>query len=83
MSPDPNPVFILLAIFVPFGVVTTILGIAAIYAYSRVVLRSREIVIHITGSEKRSVIERARDERYPVAAVLEQATTPVSVWWAP
>lgn len=47
------------------------------------VLRSRGIVIHITGEEKRSVLESAGRHRYPVAAILEQKTTPVTIWWAP
>jgi 6-phosphogluconolactonase len=45
------------------------------------VLESREIIIHITG-EKKGVIEQAAQRRYPVAAVLEQRTTPASIWWA-
>jgi len=46
-------------------------------------LDSREIIIHITGAAKRSVLESACTNRYPVAAVLQQDTTPTSIWWAP
>lgn len=47
------------------------------------VLQSREIIVHITGLEKKAVIEQAADRDYPVAAALEQHTTPASIWWAP
>ena len=47
------------------------------------VLNSLEIVIHITGAKKRAVLESALAEDYPVAAVLKQDSTPVSIWWAP
>ena len=47
------------------------------------VLQSRGIVIHITGEAKRSVLEGAVAGCLPVAAVLEQDTTPVTIWWAP
>ena len=47
------------------------------------VLRSREIIIHITGETKKSVLEKAIERDYPVAAVLQQTTTPASIWWAP
>tara|TARA_R110001599_G_scaffold353459_2_gene592765 strand:- start:12713 stop:13387 length:675 start_codon:yes stop_codon:yes gene_type:complete len=46
------------------------------------VLESREIIIHITGAEKKAVIEQAQERGYPVAAVLEQRATPASIWWA-
>lgn len=46
------------------------------------VLQSREIIIHITGAEKKAVIEQAQERGYPVAAVLEQRATPASIWWA-
>ena len=46
------------------------------------VLQSREIIVHITGQEKKAVIERATDQHYPVAAVLGQQATPASIWWA-
>jgi 6-phosphogluconolactonase len=47
------------------------------------VLDSREIIIHITGEAKRAVLESARANHYPVAAVLEQRSSPVTIWWAP
>ena len=47
------------------------------------VLNSREIIIHITGEAKRALLECARTQDYPVAAILEQRTTPVTIWWAP
>ncbi len=47
------------------------------------VLRSRIIAVHITGEEKRAIIESAEREAYPIAAILQQTKTPVTVWWAP
>jgi 6-phosphogluconolactonase len=47
------------------------------------ILNAREIILHITGDEKRAVLARAADEHYPVAAVTEQHENPVSIWWAP
>ena len=47
------------------------------------VLNARKIILHITGDEKRSVLARAADENYPVAAITEQHENPVSIWWAP
>lgn len=47
------------------------------------VLNSRDIAIHITGEQKRGLLEAAAQQNYPVAAVLEQTTTPVTLWWAP
>jgi len=47
------------------------------------VLQSSGIIIHVTGEEKRSVLEGAGASRVPVAAILEQDTTPVTIWWAP
>jgi len=47
------------------------------------VLDSREVVVHITGEEKRSILHTARERGYPIAAILEQHTTPVTIWWAP
>lgn len=46
---------------------------------------SEEIVLLIFGRRKWEVYERARDgdERYPVAALLASASTPVRVVWAP
>ncbi|MEH6591957.1 MAG: 6-phosphogluconolactonase [Halioglobus sp.] len=47
------------------------------------VLNSHEIILHIVGSEKREVFESATKAAYPVAAILNQTTTPVTTWWAP
>ncbi|MEH6515441.1 MAG: 6-phosphogluconolactonase [Halioglobus sp.] len=47
------------------------------------VLNTRNIIIHITGNEKREVLESAVERGYPIAAVLTQKTTPVSIWWTP
>ena len=47
------------------------------------VLNSREIIVHIVGEGKRAVLGSARENGFPIAAVLEQDTTPVTVWWAP
>lgn len=47
------------------------------------VLDSRQVLVHITGEEKRSVLENARASGVPIAAILEQTTTPASIWWAP
>ncbi len=47
------------------------------------VLDSREIVLHITGEAKRAALESACARGYPVAAVLAQKLSPVSIWWAP
>ena len=47
------------------------------------VLDSREIIVHIKGAEKKAVIQQARDQHYPVAAIFEQQLTPASIWWAP
>ncbi len=47
------------------------------------VLNSREIIIQITGEEKRAILESAEEQRFPIAAVLEQKETPVALWWAP
>ena len=47
------------------------------------VLRSREILVHITGEAKKTLLENARAEQHPVAAILQQTVTPASIWWAP
>ena len=44
---------------------------------------ARAIYLHIEGTEKRAVLERADNENLPVAAVLEAARTPVVTYWAP
>ena len=47
------------------------------------VLDSRHIHLHITGSAKRAVLESAAARGYPVASVLAQTHTPLTIWWAP
>jgi len=52
-----------------------------------VLLNSRQIIVHITGAEKRRVLEEALGEgpvqEMPIRAILRQSAVPVSVWWAP
>ncbi|TGD75809.1 6-phosphogluconolactonase [Mangrovimicrobium sediminis] len=48
-----------------------------------VVLQSREIIVHITGADKRAVLDEAVDKRYPIAAVTAQTANPATIWWAP
>lgn len=49
-------------------------------------LRSRQIILHITGQGKKAVAESARENNRPrdapVAAVLNQHIAPVTVYWA-
>lgn len=47
------------------------------------VLRSREIIIHITGNEKRDILEAACERGYPIATILKQTATTANIWWAP
>jgi len=47
------------------------------------VLDSRDIIIHITGQEKKTVLDNAQSAGYPIAAILTQHTTPATIWWAP
>ncbi|WP_116368164.1 6-phosphogluconolactonase [Parahaliea mediterranea] len=47
------------------------------------VLNSTEVILHITGAEKKAVLGEALSRGYPVAAVQRQSTTPLSIWWAP
>lgn len=51
------------------------------------ILGSRWIVLLIEGQAKLDVVRRARElndpEELPVCAVLNQASVPVEVWWAP
>lgn len=47
------------------------------------VLDSRHIHLHITGADKRTVLEAATARGYPVASVLAQTQTPLTIWWAP
>ncbi len=48
-----------------------------------VVLASDEIILHITGEDKRAVLAEAADRHYPVAAITEQQINPATIWWAP
>lgn len=47
--------------------------------------RSDEILLLFFGDEKKAVYETARsgESTYPIAALLQQTTTPVSLYWAP
>jgi 6-phosphogluconolactonase len=47
------------------------------------VINSGEIIVHIVGAGKREVLESATDAGYPIASILQQTTTPVTIWWAP
>lgn len=47
------------------------------------VLASGEIIVHITGEQKKAVLGEAIARGYPIAAILQQTHTPVSIWWAP
>ena len=51
------------------------------------ILDSREILLHITGQEKKAVLEKAQQpgpaEEMPIRFVLRQRETPVAVYWAP
>lgn len=47
------------------------------------VLRSREIILHVTGQRKKAVLDEALQRDYPVAAIFRQHATPVTIWWAP
>lgn len=48
-----------------------------------VVLQSGEIVVHITGTDKRAILAEATAKRYPIAAITDQNINPASIWWAP
>lgn len=47
------------------------------------VLNAREVIVHIVGAEKRAVVESAIEQQFPIALILEQTKTPVTIWWAP
>lgn len=51
------------------------------------ILDSRQIFLHITGREKKNVLQAALAEGpaedMPVRYILRQLTTPVSIYWAP
>lgn len=48
-------------------------------------LQSTEILLLIFGTDKLGVYEKAKagDSTYPIAALLQQQTVPVNVYWAP
>lgn len=48
-------------------------------------LRSDEILLLISGEEKRAVLEQATEpgSELPIAYLLRQKRTPVDVFWAP
>ena len=50
-------------------------------------LDSETIVVHITGNDKMAVLEQARQQdnpaELPIAAIINQDITPVSLYWAP
>jgi hypothetical protein len=63
MNPDPNPVFVLLAVFIPLGTVGVILGLAGILAYTRQRMRRLELATELVQqmlSRKMSVEEIER-----------------------
>lgn len=63
MHPEPNPVFILLAIFVPMGTVVVLLGLAGLVAYTRQRIRQMELAADLVQqmlSRKLSVEEIER-----------------------
>ncbi len=47
------------------------------------VLAAGEIILHITGEEKRAVLAEAAQRHYPIAAITEQQANPATIWWAP
>lgn len=46
-------------------------------------LDSHCLHLHITGNDKRAVLDHAIEQQLPVAHVLQQTRTPVCIWWAP
>jgi len=48
-------------------------------------LRSDEVLLLISGEEKRAVLEQAAEpgSELPIAHLLKQRRTPVDVFWAP
>jgi len=50
-------------------------------------LDSRKIILHITGEEKKAVLEKALadgpEEQMPIRCILRQQQTPVQIYWAP
>jgi len=50
------------------------------------ILNSRQLILHITGIEKKTVLETAMEqgplEEYPIRFILNQNVTPLSIYWA-
>lgn len=50
-------------------------------------LRSDQVVVHITGEEKKAILDKAMElenvSELPIAAILQQQKVPVTVYWAP
>lgn len=50
------------------------------------ILNSRQIILHITGQEKKDVLEHAQQEgpldELPIRFILNQSSTPFSIYWA-
>jgi 6-phosphogluconolactonase len=51
------------------------------------ILETRKLILHITGQDKKAVLERALaagpPEEMPIRFILRQQTVPVAVYWAP
>ena len=47
------------------------------------VLDTHLLVLHITGEEKRALLEEASEANYPIARILEQHEQPLHIYWAP
>lgn len=47
------------------------------------VLAAGQIILHITGQEKRAVLAEAAEKHYPIAAITTQDDNPASIWWSP
>jgi 6-phosphogluconolactonase len=51
------------------------------------ILDSKQVFLHITGQGKRDVLQQAQAdgpiEEMPIRFILQQQTTPVSIYWAP
>ncbi|WP_165787052.1 6-phosphogluconolactonase [Pseudohalioglobus lutimaris] len=48
-----------------------------------VVLAAGEIILHVTGQEKRTVLADATKKHYPISAITAQHDNPASLWWTP
>jgi 6-phosphogluconolactonase len=50
------------------------------------ILNSRQMILHITGQEKKNVLENAQKdgplEEFPIRFILSQNSTPFSIYWA-